>query len=268
MTAQAIVALRRIHKQVESVLQNMSDDDWQAPSLCDGWRVQEVFAHISSNMLEIVEPSPPPPEGSPELASEERMEALVSPRRGWSPQQVLDEYDEYFDGWIAALSALQDEPLASSDMEFAELGTYPMHFVANAFAFDHYCHFYVDVLAPEGPLTLSVPQPDADTVRPGIDWMLAGLPQMQREELPQTVSSPIRLDLTGPGGGSWTFTPPTSGDLISVVEDAPGEAAVIVTSSAHDFVSWGTKRSDWRDACELAGDRELAAQFLDALNIV
>lgn len=246
----------------------MGADDWSAQSLCDGWRVQEVFAHISSNMLEIVQPSAPPPEGSPEMLAEERMEALVAPRRDWTSNQVLDEYKAYFDGWIGALGALQEEPLASSTTEFGELGTYPMHLVANAFAFDHYCHVYIDVLAPQGPLATDVAAPDDDMVRPGIDWMIAGLPQMQRDELGQTVSAPIRLNLTGPGGGSWTLTPPGSDGLIEIVEDDEGDVSATVKSSAHEFVSWGTKRSSWRDACQLAGDEKLAGGFLDALNIV
>jgi len=45
--------------------------------------------------------------------------------------------------------------------------------------------------------------------------------------------------------------------------------APTLTSSAHDFVSWGTKRADWRATCTLDGARaDSAAVVLDAINII
>ena len=41
-----------------------------------------------------------------------------------------------------------------------------------------------------------------------------------------------------------------------------------ITSSAHDFVSWGTKRSDWRATCQVSGDEAAATPFLDTVNII
>jgi len=34
------------------------------------------------------------------------------------------------------------------------------------------------------------------------------------------------------------------------------------------FINWGTQRSDWREHCKVTGDEPVAAQFLDALNII
>jgi len=71
--------------------------------------------------------------------------------------------------------------------------------------------------------------------------------------------------LTGPGGGSWDIA--RDGDAIAV--GAPvGDADATVTSSAHDFVLWGTVRTPWREACLIEGDQSVAATFLDALNII
>jgi hypothetical protein len=42
-----------------------------------------------------------------------------------------------------------------------------------------------------------------------------------------------------------------------------------VVSTAHDFVSWGTKRRDWRDSgVRVDGDEAYAAQVLDAINVI
>ncbi|MFN3218561.1 MAG: hypothetical protein ACE367_18855 [Acidimicrobiales bacterium] len=41
-----------------------------------------------------------------------------------------------------------------------------------------------------------------------------------------------------------------------------------VSSSAHDFVSWATRLSDWRDTCTVTGDEALAAGVVDAINVI
>lgn len=268
MTRQAITALETIHRDVLSLLDSMTDDDWARPSACEGWRVQDVFAHMTSNMAETVEPTPPPEDPPPAMKAEEAMEALVAPRKDWTPEQVRAEYDRFYAGWIGAMAAMQDEPTASTVAPLADLGSHALHLVANAYAFDHYCHLRIDLLAPTGPLTTDLPEPTDDMVRPGIDWMMAGLPQMQPDELPAVVTAPLRIELTGPGGGSWTLTPAGDDGFIGCVEGADGDVAATVTSSAHDYVSWGTKRADWRDSCTVSGDEAYAASVLDVINII
>lgn len=265
MTRQAITALRSIHGELREIASGLSADQWSAPSGCEGWRVQDVFAHVTSNMKEIVEPSPPPDGEVPDVGAEEAMEALVAPRKGWDPAELLDEYDRYYEGWIGALEAMQEEPTASTESPLADLGTHPLHLVANAFAFDHYCHLRIDL----ADLAADLAEADHDMVRPGIDWMIAGMPQMQPTELGDAVSAPLALELTGAGGGSWLLEPPAGDRFIRVTEGAETSAALAtIRSSAHDFVSWGTKRNDWRPRCEITGDRTAAEAFLDTVNII
>jgi hypothetical protein len=97
--------------------------------------------------------------------------------------------------------------------------------------------------------------------------MLAGIPQMQ-PGLEKSLTAPLRLTLTGPGGGSWVLRPGT--ETIEVVADPEGTlgSAATATSDGHDFVMWGTTRSPWRNHVEVTGDASVAATFLDALNII
>ncbi len=262
MTEQAISALRDIHHQMREVLTGLDVGQWAEPSGCEGWRVQDVVAHVTSNLKNTVDPAPAD-QNAPELKAEEAMDALVEPRLGWSPEQLLAEYDQYFEGWIGAMSSLQEEPTASTVAPLADLGSHQLHLVANAFAFDHYCHLRIDLADQASAL----PPATDDMVRPGIDWMLAGLPQMQVEELAAAVQEPLLLDLTGPGGGQWVIGPADESGLVSVSEGS-AEVAATITSSAHDFVSWGTKRSDWRQACSIDGNSDAATAFLDTVNII
>ena len=268
MTRLAVEGLRATHEDMRAVFAGLGDADWQRPSACAGWRVQDVLAHVTSNFAEMIEPSPAPPEpASPALTAEQAMEALVAPRRQWSPAELLAEYERYCDGALAALGAMQDEPTASTEIPLADLGTYAMHWLANAYCFDHYCHLRHDLLAPGGPLDAAVPAADEARVRPGIEWMLAGMPQMCGDAM-ALVRGPLRLELTGAGGGTWTVHPAEAGALVTIEESGSTAPTATITSGAHEFVSWGTKRSDWRAACTLGGDAGAAAAVLDSLNIV
>ena len=127
---------------------------------------------------------------------------LVEPRKSWSAEQVLDELRTYAQPLIDTLVQLQEPPVASAPLTMADLGTYEMHQLADAYAFDVYCHLHVDVLAPRGPIVRDLPAPDDLQVRPAVGWMLAGLPQMQGDAF-AFVDRAIGLELTGVGGGRW-----------------------------------------------------------------
>lgn len=268
MTTAAVDAIRIIHGHFRNVLGNLGENDWSKPSACAGWTVKDLLAHVTSNQKEFVDPTPPPAEPMPAMKAEEAMEALVAPRKDWPVADLLAEYERYTEPWFGVLDAMQQEPLASTESPLADLGTYPMHMVANAFAFDHYCHLRIDLLAPTGPITADIGEPSDAEVRPGIEWMIAGIPQMQPVELPPVVTEPLGLRLTGSGGGEWTIHPAGADGLLTVTEGIDASAAATVTSSAHDFVRWGTQRCDWRDCSTVDGDAAYAATVLDTLNIV
>lgn len=263
MSAAGLASAARSVAEVKQVLVTITDEEATRPSGCTGWSVKDLVAHMSSNFKEVCEPSPPPAEPV-ELPAERLMDLLVEPRKDWTWAQVRDEYLQYADGAVAGLAALQDEPTASTETPLADLGTYQLHQLADAYAFDHYCHLRIDLLAPTGPLQRDLPAPDDALVGPGVGWMLAGLPKMQ-PGLERSLAAPIRLTLTGVGGGSWRLVP--GADAITV-EAGEGDAVATVTSSAHDFFLWGTTRQPWRSLCTVTGDESVAATFLDALNIV
>jgi len=263
MSYEAVVSVGRSIAEVKEVLQSLTPQEWAMPSGCSGWSVRDLVAHMSSNYAEIIQPSPPPAEPL-DLPAEAMMDLLVDARAEWTNQQVLDEYLQFCDAALAAFAAMRDEPVASTVIPLADLGEYPTHQLADAFAFDHYCHLRVDLLAPHGPIERSVSTVDDELLGPAVGWMLTGLPKMQ-PNLHNDLHGVIRLNLTGPGGGTWDIA--RVGDGI-VVSSPSGDPGCTVTSSAHDFVIWGTARASWRDMCAVDGDTAIAAAFLDALNII
>ena len=266
MSNEAVAAVELGLADAFAVFESLDAEEWARPSGCSGWRVQDVAAHMSSNFKETSEPSPPPEPPLPPMPAERLMDMLVQPRVEWTADQVLSELTTYAPRAVATLKALQEEPVASAPLTVADLGTYPMHMLADAYAFDVYCHLRVDVVAPHGPIDRPVPPADEARLGPTIGWMLAGLPQMQGPAF-GALDRPVVLELTGPGGGTWSVVGTGEGYVAVEPGTASGSGAV-VTSDGHSFVLWGTKRDDWRNHVTIDGDEGLASSFLDTLNII
>ena len=264
MTTYGLEALTAIHRDdVSPVIHSLTAEEWASPSGCAGWRTQDLVAHITTNMKLFVDPDPADA-GPTELSIEEMQDAMVANRRDWTTAQIVTEYDQLLEPWLGAMAMFQDEPMASTETDLGQLGTHPMHMFADIYAFDHLCHLRVDMLEPAGSVARDLAPVDDLRMRPSIEWMMAGLPFMCRDAL-AAVTAPVQIDLTGAGASSWLLTP---GDEGVEVRAGGGEAAATVTSTAEDFVSWGTKRSDWRDSCRVEGDEDVAAGALDAIDII
>jgi uncharacterized protein (TIGR03083 family) len=262
VTTAGLYAARILAERYVAVVDSLTAQEWEQPSRCPGWTVRNLVAHTGSNFRVVVEPPDAPADAA--VTAEALQDMLVRDRETWSAQQVAEEFIRFSQPAVDVFAAVQEEPTASAPMTLSELGTYPTHMLADAFAFDMWCHLYVDLLAPEGPVVRQVDSVEAELLRPGIGWMLTGIPQMC---LPvgAVLERPLGLRLTGPGGGEWTIRP---GQPFPVITEGISGAAAMVTSRADDFVMWGTKRSEWRSATAVDGDEAYAATVLDAMNIV
>lgn len=263
MSKDAIPALEAQVALVQRVATSLTPAEWAAPSDCAGWRVQDVVCHMATVYQQIVDPASLP--SSPDGDAEKTADLGVQSRMDWTPEHVLAAYAEWSAKGVAALAGLQEPPMADAVVPLGNLGSHPLHILANAIVFDHYCHLRHDILTPGGPIERDDLEEDGVAVEVTLEWMLAGLPQMCAEAL-AVVDKPFNLVLDGAAGGSWVLRP---GDPYVVVEaGVDPEAAATVTSTGHDFVSWGTKRRDWRDRVTVEGDEAYAAAVLDAVNVI
>ena len=260
MTAAAIPALEDEVRHARELFVTLTPQEWHAASGCEGWRVQDVVQHMAAVFQQIAEPSSIDvgQSGKTERANDVPVEA----RRDWTVQEVLDAYDEWSAKGVAALAALQEPPMSEVEAPIADLGTHQLHLLGNAIAFDHYCHLRHDVGAVVDRAA-ALPQ-DAGIVAVTLEWMLAGLPQMCAEALAAAPQRPVNLVFEGDGGGDYVLAPGPDG---WTVDPGTDPAAPTVRSSVHDFVSWGTKRSDWRLSVTGDVDDDVAV-VLDAINII
>jgi uncharacterized protein (TIGR03083 family) len=247
MTTAAVDGLRDDHQAFAALAATFTDDEWAAPSACAGWSVRDVLGHLTQLFRQVVDPASLPP-GVTSGPSERTQDIWVEALRSTPVDEVLAEYRALGEQAIAALAAFQghDTPIPLGD-----LGTHPLHLIANAFTFDHYTHIRADVLAPGGPVDRPTPPAGGDHLGSVADWIVAGIPQMS----PEALSRPVELVLTGPGGSKHRLGP-----------DA--DPAATVTSSIDDLVRWSTGRRSWQELdVDIAGDTAAGAAFCDTVHV-
>lgn len=188
-------------------------------------------------------------------------DVLVEQRRQFAPAQVLAEYERWSLRLIRLARIVDASPLSRIRVPLAELGRFPANLlVGSAMVFDHYTHLRHD-LAPA--LGLAPPPSDANAVAVVLEWMLAVLGNQLRVARHSWLTAPIRVNLAGAGGGSWTVLPDATITAQSVA------SAAEITASAAEFPEWATRRVEWRKRdVTVSGDTEYAATFLDAVNVV
>ncbi|MFK7919380.1 MAG: maleylpyruvate isomerase family mycothiol-dependent enzyme [Ilumatobacter sp.] len=265
MSKQAIMGLQAEVERAKELFASLSDDEWAAPSGCDGWRVQDVAQHMAAVFQQIA--APDTIDAGDSGKSEVAAEVPVQDRKGWTPEQVVAAYHEWSEQGVAALTGLQEPPMADTVVLLSDLGEHPLHLLGNAIAFDHYCHLRHDIGAAIDRAA-ALPR-DAAVLEPTLEWMLAGLPQMCENELAGVPQQPVNLVVDGPAANSWCLTPgdPSVGSRWVVANGADDDAPVVRTT-AHDFVSWGTKRADWRGTSTGDVSNEAVGAVLDAINII
>jgi len=132
-----VEGLRAEREAILEIANSLSDDEWNAPSDCEGWAVRDVIAHMGSIFHGIADPSKMI---DLTAGTEVSMEAPVAERRAWPVADVLAEY-ETFSGQVADMGAtLQDPPMSETMLPMGDLGTHPMALMPSTFVFDGYCH--------------------------------------------------------------------------------------------------------------------------------
>lgn len=267
MSKNAIVGLQAEIDRAKELFSTLTPDEWAAPSGCTGWRVQDVAQHMAAVYQQLAAADTIEVDTSAAEGAESSAEIVVQARKGWSTEEVVAAYDEWSEKGVAALAALQEPPMADTVVPLGDLGSHPMHLLGDAIAFDHYCHLRHDIGAAVERAAV-LPR-DGAVLGPAVDWMLAGLPQMCADALAAAPQQAVNLVFDGPAANSFCLTPgdSTAGPLWVVANGADDDAPVIRTT-AHDFISWGTKRADWRDTSTGDVAHASVAAVLDAVNVI
>ncbi len=237
----------------------LDDNEWQKPSAAEGWRIQDVVAHMGSVCHALFTPAAMKILRSSQI--ERTNDDFVDDRRNWTPAQTLAEYERWSGRGIGVVSWVSQTPLTRIRIPVGELGRYPVGQLAGAVVFDTHIHLRHDITP-----ALDRPAPPSDDNRMAVitDWMMAVLSNQLRFDQPHWRDRAVTITLTGPGGRSWSFGPD---GVLRLGPDSSAATEIIGTAS--EFPEWGTKRADWRDRdVTIRGDEDYGVRFLDAMNIV
>ena len=185
-----------------SVLQELDAGDWQRPTVCPGWRVHDVTAHVAHDYLRKLSgtrdghaaPGPQPGESMPGFLHRMNGEFVHTASR-WSPQVLIDllghlgpQLDQLWAGLSldqlgeAVSWAAPDKP-APVWLDIAR----------------EYSEYWVH----QQQIRDAVGRPGADGERliaPVIDTFLRSVPYALRQ-LAATPGTCVHIQVTGPGGG-------------------------------------------------------------------
>jgi uncharacterized protein (TIGR03083 family) len=216
----------------------LTDEQWQAPSGCQGWRLQDVVTHLANLFWVLVDPAKLPPfDGVP---TEQAQETAVRARRGMSGAAALADYAE-----VAGPALEKLAELAAIDMAvpLGDLGTYPAGLLPTAYSFDHYTHIRADLFEPRGSVRGTPPPSDAERLDPVLDWIEAALPQQNPGV---AAACTLDLEVTGAGARSISF--------------GSGEPMATIRSDGPALVRWVTQRGSWAElGGEASGDEAALA---------
>jgi uncharacterized protein (TIGR03083 family) len=254
-----VAALRAERAEMLTFTSSLTDDEWTAPSAAAGWRIADVVAHIGATARNFYTPAGMHTMFAASL--EQVNQGPVDRRRNWSRPEVMAEYQRTSRRATTLLDVIRRTPATRVRIPLAELGHYPLGLmIGGALVFDHHTHLRHD-MAPA--LGRPAPPTDADRMRGVLTWMVAVLSNQVARTPVAGLGARVALTLTGPGGGTWWI------DQAGSLASSSGAVAAHVTAPALTFPDWGTQRSSWRDNdVTVTGDTELAARFLDTINVI
>jgi uncharacterized protein (TIGR03083 family) len=265
VSKQGMIGMDVAAQEMLGVGETLTDEQWQLPSGAEGWSVKDVVAHAGCLMAYLMVAVGGA--AVPDIGIEELNEVQVAQKRGLNGTETMAFVRGELAVALETFARLQEEPAASATAPLQDLGTYPLHAIVDMFTFDITTHLRYDIVKPRGPIEVNLPRLDERQLGPAVSWLLAGIPRMQ-PKLPQAFAGPLSLDLTGPAGTRVTISSDGAAITVMPSTDSDLEPRAIITSSTDDFLAWSTRRMPWQRLVSVEGDRDEAARFLNALNLI
>ncbi len=239
-----VAALAAQQDELDGMLRDATDADWDTPTRCPGWTVGDVVLHLAqtdefaraSVEGRLAEPVATWTGTEGAATVDERAEALVAGQRGAPPQQVLER-------WRTGASALRDALKTVNPS--ARLTWVTGQVAARTLATTRVAETWIhtgDVAEALGVARRPGPQLE-QIVR--LAWRT--LPYAFARD-GKELAGPVAVALTAPDGGTWAF-----GDA--------GTATTMVRGRATDFCEVAARRLD-------PADSDLTATGPDAQDVL
>jgi uncharacterized protein (TIGR03083 family) len=254
-----------------ALLGNLDPGGWQRPTVCPGWRVHDVVAHVVHDYLRKLSrtrdrhagPDPLPGESLPQFLARMNQE-FVDAARSVSPRALVDLLD-HLGPQLDRLWQSLDLGATGEPVSWAAPGQPAPVWLDVA---REYTEFWVH----QQQVRDAVGRPGANSDRltwPVVDTFLRAVPYALRHLSPGAGTC-LHIQVTGPGGGSWTVQ--RQDGTWAVNRGWPvGSADALVRLSSDALwrvATRGIPVEAAREQALLSGDRVLGSAMLHLVSII
>jgi uncharacterized protein (TIGR03083 family) len=253
-----------------ALLRGLDADDWQRPTVCPGWRVHDIVAHVVHDHIRRLSrtrdqyAAPDPAQawimpGSLHRSNQEFVDAA----RPWSPRVLT--------GLLGHLGSELDHLWAS--MKLDQLGE-PVSWAAPGLpapAWLDIAREYTEYWVHQQQIRDAVGRPGADSkqlMTPVIDTFQRAVPHTLRDLAPADGTC-VQIQVTGTGGGDWTAQ---RRNTIWTMDRGPATRPVaLIQLSSGDFwrvATRGITVETARERALISGDPALGAAVLNLVAII
>lgn len=267
--------LQPLHRKLVELLESLSPDDWHRPTVCIGWQVRDVAAHLLDTdlrRLSFQRDGSGPPEPSQPIEDYDGLVGFlnelnaqwVTAFRRLSPR-VLTEMIEIFGARAAAfVASLPPEETARFPVAWAGDETSPNWFdVAREYT-EKWHHQQQIRDAVEAPGLFG-----RRWLHPVLDTFIRGLPHVYRR-LEASDGATVVVEILGEAGGTWTLRRGTDGWRLyaGLPEGAPATHVRLDQDVAWRLFTKGLSRDAALPRLEFRGDRRLGEGVLELLAVM
>jgi len=254
-----------------ALLWSLNPGGWQRPTVCPGWRVHDVVAHVVHDYLRKLArtrdrhagPGPWPGERLPAFLARVNQE-FVDAARYWSPRALVDLFD-HLGPQLDRLWASLDLGALGEEVSWAAPGQPAPVWLDVA---REYTEFWVH----QQQVRDAVGRPGANSDRltwPVVDTFLRAVPHALRHLSPAPGTC-LHIQVTGPGGGSWTVQRQDATWALDRGSPARQADALVQLSSdcLWRVATRGIPVEAAREQAVLSGDRALGSAMLHLVSII
>jgi uncharacterized protein (TIGR03083 family) len=252
------------------LLRSLDVADWAKPTVCPGWDVHDVAAHVLNDYLRRLSGNRDEHGGAVFLDDDTLPTYLartngefVRAMRQCSPQALVD--------LLAHLGRQLDLVWTTTDLEGPAHLDVSWAAPGRSAAWLDIAREYAELWIHQQQIREAVSRPGADGVpmiRPVLVTVLHALPVALRDR-PRPPGAAVRFDITGPAGGCWAaVSDGTSWDLTADSVQHPTASVRIDQDTLWRLASRGLTPAQARRSSELDGDPELADAAMGLLAVV
>ncbi len=265
---QLVDMMEQVWRSIDQLCDGLSEAEWNTPTDCPAWSVQDQLAHMSGSEAGIL--GDPDPDHTPADVSHTRSEqgrhneAIVDYRRSWSGRRVLEEFRTNTARRLEFLRSRTDDDFAA-EMQ-TPIGPAPMAEFISIRIMDAWVH--------EQDIRRALGRPgnmDSPGASQSLDRILRAMPYVAARRAQAPDGSTVVIDVSGPPGRVVPIV--IEGGRGRELDRPPESPTVRIAIDAETFNCLGCGRWDPEEVLRsgrvtIEGDVELARSIVRQMNIM